>query len=208
MKQSLLFLALALTLCAAAMANIIPTSTSITGAGPFIWTYDLQLSSDQNVNSGLAPTSNPVPHTNSAFAGFTTIYDFAGYINGSCGGPAGWSCTAQNVGFTPDDVLPTDNPNIVNITWAYTSGPTLLGQPSGIDLGLFSAKSIFNNPTQVSYASRGIANGGPQLGTITDNVGNTQGPAGAAVPEPSSVLSIGSLGLMLLFAIRRKAKST
>ena len=108
------------------------------------------------------------------------------------------------IGFTPDDVVPTDNHSIVNVTWAYTSGATILGQPSGKDLGLFSAESIFGTPTQVSYASRGIANSRPQEGTIADNVGNTQGPS--AVPEPGSVLSIG-LGLILLGVVRRKTKS-
>jgi len=79
-----------------------------------------------------------------------------------------------------------------------------LGLLSGKDLDLFSAESIFGTPTQVSYASRGIANSGPQEGTVADNVGNTQAPSG--VPEPGSVLSIGS-GLILLGVVRRKAKS-
>jgi PEP-CTERM motif len=204
MKRLSLIFGIALTLCIVASANIIPTSTTITGAGPFTWTYDLQLSSDQNVNSGIAPTTNPVPHTNLTFAGFITIYDFAGYLNGSCAGPAGWTCTAQNVGFTPDDVAPTDNPNIVNITWAYTTGPTILGQPTGKDLGLFSAQSIFGRPTLVSYASRGIANAGPQAGTIADNVGNTQGPSG--VPEPMSMTLIGSGLLGFVWLARRVRK--
>ena len=133
------------------------------------------------------------------------VYDFAGYIAGSCSGPAGWACTAQNVGFTPDDVVPTDNPNIVNITWAYTSGPTLLGQPNGIDLGLFSAKSIYHLRTQVSYASRGIANAGSAKGTIADNVGNTSGPA-SPVPEPATLALLGS-GI-LAGAIRLKSRWT
>ena len=126
MKRFSMILGIALALCIIASANIIPTSTTITGpvSGLFTWTYDLRLSADQNVNSGTAPTINPVPHTNLTFAGFITIYDFAGYQAGSCAGPAGWTCTAQNLGFTPDDVSPTDNPNIVNITWAYTTGPT------------------------------------------------------------------------------------
>jgi len=201
MKRFLLLCVLSLALGSVAMANIIPTSITVTGTGPYTWTYDLQLSSDQNVNSGLAPTVNPVPHVNLSYAGFLTVFDFAGYVAGSCSGPAGWTCTAQNVGFTPDDVIPTDNPNIVNITWAYTSGPTLLGQPSGIDLGLFSADSVYGTPTLVSYSSRGIANNGPQIGTIADNVGNTQGPT--PTPEPATLALLGS-GI-LAGAIRLKS---
>jgi len=201
MKRFLLLCVLSLALGSVAMANIIPTSITVTGTGPYTWTYDLQLSSDQNVNSGLAPTVNPVPHVNLSYAGSLTVFDFAGYVAGSCSGPAGWTCTAQNVGFTPDDVIPTDNPNIVNITWAYTSGPTLLGQPSGIDLGLFSADSVYGTPTLVSYSSRGIANNGPQIGTIADNVGNTQGPT--PTPEPATLALLGS-GI-LAGAIRLKS---
>jgi hypothetical protein len=203
MRRSLLTCLLALTLCCVVQANIIPTSTTVTGTGPFTWTYDLQLSRDQNVNSGLAPTVTPVPHTNLTFAGFFTIYDFSGYVAGSCTAPSGWTCTAQNLGFTPDDVLPTDNPNIFNLTWAYTAGPTLLGQPSGRDLGFFAAQSIYGTPTQVSYSSRGIANIGPQIGTIADNVGNTQGPIGT-VPEPASLILLGSGLAGLAGSLRKK----
>jgi hypothetical protein len=131
MKRLSLLCLLALTLSTVTMANIIPTSTTITGTVPFTWTCNLQLSKDQNVNSGFAPASNPVPHKNLTFAGFFTIYDFAGYVAGSCAGPAGWTCTAQKLGFTPDDVVATDNPNLFSITWAYTTGATILGQPSG-----------------------------------------------------------------------------
>lgn len=206
MKRFSLLCLLALTISTVATANIIPTSTTITGTGPFTWTYDLQLSKDQNVNSGTAPTSNPVPHNNLTFAGFFTIYDFAGYVSGSCSAPTGWSCTAQNLGFTPDDVTPTDNPNITNLTWSYLSGPTILGQTGGVDLGLFSAQSIYDTPTLVSYSARGIANSGPQVGTIADNVGNTQGPMATETPEPATLGLLG-IGLAFLGAIRTKFKS-
>jgi hypothetical protein len=200
MKPSLLIIGVTM-LGNIASANIIANNSSITGSGVFTWTYDMQLSSDQNANSGLVPSGNPVPHTNLTFGAFVTIYDFAGYVVGSCAAPSGWTCTTQNVGYTPDDVIPIDNPNITNITWTYTSGPIINGQPNGIDLGAFSAKSIYVLPTQTSYASRGIKNLGPQIGTISDNVGTTQGPN--SVPEPTSALAVGS-GMIALAVLTRR----
>ncbi len=181
---------------ALAWANIIPTGTTITGAGPYTWSYDLQLSRDQDAASGLPPVTNPVPHDNFEFGSFLTIYDFAGYIDGSCTGPSGWTCTAQAVGYTPDDVLPNDDPLLPNLTWAYTSGPVLGGQPDGLDLGIFSAQSIFDTAREVSYAARGVSNSGSAAGSIADNVGDTRGPT-SAVPEPGTWLLAG-LGLSML----------
>jgi hypothetical protein len=188
-----------------ASANIIPTNTSISGTGPYTWTYQAQLSADQSAFSGPTPTINPVSNLLNVAGSFFTIYDFAGYVGGSAAGPTGWTATTQNVGFTPSNVTPVDDINIVNITWTRTSGLTLSGQPSGIDLGNFTAQSIYNTPILVSYTSRGLANAGPQAGTIADNVGNTQGPA-ARVPEPGTLMLLG-LGLVGFAGLRRKFKN-
>ncbi len=185
-----------------AMANIIPTGTTITGAGPYLWSYNLQLSGDQNAVSGPAPSTNPVSNLDLTFGSLFTIYDFDGYVAGTCLGATGWECTAQNVGFTPSDVGPVDNPGIVNLTWVYTSGPVLSGIPNGLDLGTFSAQSIYDTITTVSYAGRGIKNVGSQAGSVGDNVGMTQGP-GSPIPEPGS-LALAGLGLLGLILVGRR----
>lgn len=187
-----------------AWANIIPSNIGITGTSPYTWTYNLQLSSDQDAYSGLPPVIDPVPHDNLDFGSFLTLYDFAGYIDGTCAGPAGWTCTAQAIGFTPDDVLPNDDPALLNLTWAYTSGPVLSGQPNGLDLGMFSAQSIYGMARDVSYTARGVKNSGPTFGSIADNVGTTIGPM-AAVPEPASLLLAG-LGLALIGWVRPRSR--
>lgn len=190
----------------AAVANIIPTGSAISGTGPFLWTYDLQLSQDQDVHAGSAPTASPVPHLNDTFGSFLTLFDFAGYVPGTCVGPGGWTCTEQLVGFTPDDVSPNDDPQVMNLTWTYTSGPTLTGQPSGLDLGTFSAQTTLDLEGPVSYAARGVKNSGSSNGSIADNVGTTRGPVALTVPEPTSML-LASAALGLLGWTRRRNAS-
>lgn len=188
-----------------ASANIIPTGISIVGTGPYVWTYGLQLSSDQDVVSGLPPVANPVPHEDLSFGSFITIFDFAGYVDGSCTGPQGWTCLVQNVGFTPDDVTPNDDIDLPNLTWTYNNGPTISGSPDGRDLGQFGASSIYGTATLVSYAARGVKNNGAAIGTVADNVGETTGPQAMAVPEPGSLALAGlALALMVAPPLRRR----
>lgn len=180
-----------------ASANIIPTFIGATGAagGPYTWDYAFTLSSDQDAHSGVFPTTPSVSHTDLSFGAFVTIYDFAGYVAGSCTSPAGWTCSAQNVGFTPDDVLPSDDSGETNVTWVYTSGPDLLGAPAGLELGRFTAVSLYSAGRLDSYTARGIKNNGPAKGTIADNVGETLVPMG--VPEPGTLVLAGA-GLLML----------
>jgi hypothetical protein len=174
-----------------ANANIIPFNTSVTGSGPYTWNYRFDLSADQIIKGGTA-LINPVPRADLQYKAFLTIYDFAGYVLGSVVSPAGWAATVQTVGFTPDDIVLTDNPSIVNITWAY-SGSNVSGP---LQITGFSAQSIYGLPGQIDYTSRGLKSDG----TIGDNHGTTQGPK---VPEPVTLILFGT-GLLGLVGLRRK----
>lgn len=190
-------------------ASIIPTSSAPSGLGPFTWVYDFQLMSDQDANSGNAPTSNPVPRINQGLGAFVTIYDFAGYVTGSCTGPAGWNCTAQNAGFTPDSVSPMDQLDLVNLTWTYVQGPSITGKPTGVSLGRFGAASVYDTATVTNYAARAVGNNGNSPGAYVDNAGFTQGPSAAIVrqvPEPSSLVLAG-LGIGMLGWLRKGSAS-
>lgn len=188
-----------------ATANIIPSVQSVVGTGPYTWTYRLDLSADQDVRSGPLPAGPTVSSSNLSFGSFLTIFDFQGYVDGSCSSPTGWVCLVQNLGYTPSDVAPDDDADVVNLTWLYASGPDITGLPNGVDLGIFSAQSIWGDEGLVSYAGRGIKNSGLSAGTVAANVGKVSGPQGQAVPEPGS-LALAGLALMALVGLRKPAQ--
>jgi hypothetical protein len=200
MKKLPLIGLLALLPCAA-HADIIPTLTSISGGpGAYTWNYQAQLTEDSRAPSGPAPTATPVSH-DTVTGSFFTIYDFNDYIIGTCTSPSGWTCSVQNVGYTPDavnPVAPPDNAFAANLTFTYIEGPTLMG---ALEMSGFSAQSLSNISTLTSFSSRTEKSVGA-VGTIIDNVGNTRAPT--RLPEPTSM---GLLGLALAGMAMRRRKS-
>jgi len=171
-------------------ATIIPVDTGMTpnGNGTTTFTYRADLASDQRADTG----------------DFLTIYDFAGLVPGSAKvDQAGWTLTVQNVGITPTNVLPTDNPTVPNITITRTGG-TISGPVTG--LITFSAISSFGGTGGfTTFAAQATRSSGFAVGTKIQNIGLVGAPN--AVPEPASLALLGITVPFVVTVLRRRRKS-
>lgn len=177
-----------------ARAGMLPVSVTVQPeAGNFRWTYSVVLPTDMQLKAG----------------DYFTIYDFEGYIPGSAKvsatGPdpsyaAYWSVSTNMTGQTPPRLNPTDDPNIVNLTWTY-NGPTI---PAGqLTLGNFMATSLYSTSKPSFFTA---TNPRAADGAIDNNITETITPTGSqqptpGVPEPAT-LALAALGLPLLGAAR------
>jgi hypothetical protein len=119
-----------------ARAELIPTPTTVTGAGPFTFAYDFKVLGTSQVQAG----------------DFAVIYDVAGYIPGSAVGPAGWTPSASLTGPTPASTAPADNPALVNITWTYT-GSTISPGGTTVNITGFKYDSTFGHIGKAVFAA-------------------------------------------------------
>jgi len=149
-------------------------------------------------------------------ADFFVLVDFNGYINGTAFAPAGWTVTVANTFGTPvgggQFVIPTgttnnnaqqfvDSPNIPDLLFSYTSGPTLGSPTSNTALGQFSAESIFSD-----FGSTSILEAQDHNISIGGTVGNADlylAPISVGAPEPAT-LGLLAAGLVTLLASRKK----
>jgi len=172
-------------------AGLLPVSVTVQPeAGNFRWTYSVVLPTDMKLQSG----------------NYFTIYDFAGYVNGSGNVTAAnpdasyagyWEMTVSNLGPTPDRLNPQDDPKIQNITFKYT-GPVI---PAGqMTLGNFALTSTFGTSAESFFTATN-----PQAlsGQIDSNITSTVVPVGQELPGPigtpePATLALAGLGLPLV----------
>jgi hypothetical protein len=186
------------------MASIVAIDTGSVASvgGNTLWSYEMHLMGGATASPGLPFDSGPVVHEGTGHGSFFTLYDFAGYVAGSCRAPAGWVCTAQATGYTPDSLLPGDDPLLLNLTWVYVSGPLLRGIDDGSSFGSFSAASSFASSTELDYAARSVKSRGGATWTVADNAGRVRGPSvGSEVPEPGT-LALSGLALAFVLGWR------
>src|SRR2546430_11100593 len=162
-----------------ARGDIIPTLSSVTGSSPnFTWNYAANVTVDETINTG----------------DFFTIYDFGTIAPGSNTQPTGWTFSQALLGPTPALTNPTDNPNILNLTWTYTGATPIVGSAA---LGIFSVITGTDQLKVGQFTAEATRNSGPNAGTKVDNIGTISVP----VPESSSLLPI--IGVCIAAALSR-----
>jgi hypothetical protein len=170
---------------AGAQAQIVPVLNSATQqpAGDYLYDYSTYVEAGDTVN----PNS------------YFTIYDIYGFQS-VYSMPTGWIDNVQATGVTPAGTSPADSNSVPNITWTYTSGPSISGDP-GVGytyLGEFEFLGTQGNYTQPSVGEYTYSD------LETDNGEQQQGISTVSVPLAPEPAAMSLVGVAAMLSLRRR----
>jgi len=157
-------------------------SPTITGSGPFTWSYDVTVTSNSFVSLG----------------DFFVIVDFSGYVPLSEFAPAGWTASTAPVVGVPDlgnpgnfEIFGTssavsvpDNAGIPDLVFTYTGSGAFTGSA-----GPFGAKSVYDRKGSGNLMATDHSASDPLVRVVNSDVASVP-----VAPLPSTA----GLGLLLL----------
>lgn len=164
-------------------------------AGEYKWTYRTQLQPDTNLRSNATVNSTTVSAND-----FVTLHDILGYVPGTAAFASSapyanttnptatftFGVTVQNLGLTPQSILPDDLADVPNITVKLLSGTVATIIPDGtspVNLGELSYHSIY--PFTADHFSDFSSQTQKATDLTTDRqIGQVETPA---IPEPAAL---------------------
>lgn len=203
-----------LLMCGAANATLIPffLGPPVANGSNFTFNYRIDLTSDERADPAATGgvtcpgPSNTKVQCNPAGT-FVTLYDIPGFQSASVSAP-GWGASIQLTGLTPSSIMGSsiDNSTLLNVTFMYT-GPVVSGATSFTGFSIVSSLNGLN--TAGTFSSQATKNTGTSAGDTDQTAGPVTVPAattGPSVPEPASMVLIGSGLLAVAFLRRRTAR--
>jgi hypothetical protein len=130
--------------------------------------------------------------------GFFTIYDIQGLVAEVA--PANWSASSAFTGETPSFQVAPDDPTLPNVTFTY-SGPSISVSTDFTGFEIISTSNTVN-----ANGDSATQDGGSGRSSFFQGQSGVDIPGAAAVPEPSSMLLLGTVMLGLALVAFRKAK--